>query len=168
MGISLWDWPISLWKWVALTINWPGRLRGLIVSIAILCHDSNWRSERSEHSHSQVIKMEICDIYIYLLYTTCDFLLITIAHARWYYSNLSAQICRQGDFANSLWSHPATRRRKGCGETYQERSVTDHCLHHRATGALNFNMALLLFTTVSVNYRVTMAIRSKSKEIQLR
>ena len=39
---------------------------------------NNWRSERS---HSQVIKMEICDIYIYL-YTTCDFLLIIIAHAR--------------------------------------------------------------------------------------
>ena len=25
-----------------------------------------WRSERSECSHSQVIKIEICDIYIYL------------------------------------------------------------------------------------------------------
>ena len=61
--------------------------------------------------------------------------------------------------------------KKGCGETYQERSVTDHCLHHRATGALaalNFNMGVLLFTTVSVDYRVTMATRSKSKEIQLK
>ena len=25
-----------------------------------------WRSERSECSHSQVIKIEICDIYIYI------------------------------------------------------------------------------------------------------
>ena len=36
----------------------------IVTEFSILA--DNWRSERSERSHSQVIKMEICDIYIFI------------------------------------------------------------------------------------------------------